>query len=161
MTAEGARAGGGRLGAGAAQAGHERYLAALAEDGQGAPLARVARILDEAVRWDPTEPVYRLLAGGLALRAGDTRGALAHFEAGLEFERTPFARALLLLWGARAAEVEGDKGAAHARRRQLLALDHPLVLDSQEAARREERAPLGLRSVRRVGVNLVFPDLTL
>jgi hypothetical protein len=149
------------FGAGAGRAAHEKYLAALAADGQGAPLARVARIVDEAVALDPGEPVYRLLAGGLALRAGDARGALAHFEAGLERERTPFARGLLLLWGSRAAEVEGDRSAAHARRRELLALEHPLVLDSREAARREERSPLPLRVIRRVGVNLVFPDLTL
>ena len=140
-------------------AAHDRYLDAVALEGQGAPRDDVAAALEKAVALDPTEASYSLLLGALRLSRGHFGAADALFRLALEHERHPFPRSQLLLLASRCAEVAGHRDRARALREELFALEHPLALDNQAQARREQRRPLSARAARRVAVNLVFPDV--
>ncbi len=145
-------------GAGAA---HAAFVAAVGLDGRGAPRSEVAAALERVVTLDPEEPIYRLLAGALALRSGDASRALEHFRRGLVGERAPFRRATLLLWAARAARVGGRVEEARVFTAELLAVEHPLAHDLKAQARREGERALPARKLGRIVVNLVFPDVML
>jgi hypothetical protein len=145
-------------GAGAA---HAAFVEVVGLDGRGAPRSEVAAALERVVALDPEEPIYRLLAGALALRGGDAGRAHEHFRRGLVRERAPFRRATLLLWAARAARVAGRVEEARALTAELLAVEHPLAHDLKEQARREGERPLPARKLGRIVINLVFPDVML
>ncbi len=139
--------------------GHERYVAAVSLDGQGAPEAEVAAAIEEAVALDPDEPGYRFLAAGFALRRGAPERALEHLRAGLLHERAPFHRGQLHLWAARAADACGRPDEARAQRDALRALHDPLLVDHHAALERDARRPWTRRRLKKTVVNLVFPDL--
>lgn len=146
-----------RFAEGARRRAHERYAEAVSLDGQGAPAARVRAAIEAAVALDPDEPGYRLLAAGLAFRAGEPAAGLEHLRAGLAHERAPFHRGQLLLWAARAADACGRKDEARAHREALLATHDALLVDHHAAARGER--PWTRARLRKVIVNFAFPDL--
>lgn len=148
-----------RYAAGARRQGHERYVAAVSLEGQGAPEGQAAAAIEEAAALDPEEPSYRFIAAGYALRAGAPERALEHLRAGLVHERAPFHRGQLLLWAARAADACGRPDEARAHRDALRALRDPLLVDHRAALERDARRPWTRRRLRRTVVNLVFPDL--
>ncbi|MGE0707941.1 MAG: C45 family autoproteolytic acyltransferase/hydrolase [Planctomycetota bacterium] len=137
------------------------YLEGARLQGAGGRHLEVEDALLRAVEHDPEDPSYRLLAGAYALRRHDLQNARAHFEAGLERERSPFHRAQLLLWASRAAAIEGDREQAERLRGELLGSREPLAADYQAAARREASRPFRRRALRRVEVHLGFPDVFL
>lgn len=148
-----------RFAAGPRRAGHERYVAAVGLDGQGAPTGQVAQAIEEAVALDPEEPGYRLIAAGFRLRHGEVEAALAHLRAGLAHERAPFHRGQLLLWAARAADACGRPDEAREHREALRRLSSPHLGDHHAAVDVDARRPWTRRRLRRVVVNMVFPDL--
>jgi hypothetical protein len=163
MEAEGAvppAAAASRFVQGAGGRGLEAYVEAVGLQGQGRPPEAIAAALERAAEADPQEPVYRLLAGAHRLRRGDLAGALEHFHAGLERERSPYYRGQLLLWASRAAQALGREAEARTWREQLLGLDEPLLLDHQAQARKEARRPFPPRRFRRLAVHTSLPDVT-
>ncbi|MCO5167971.1 MAG: C45 family peptidase [Planctomycetes bacterium] len=150
-----------RFAEGARRDGHERYVAAVSLDGQGAPTARIAAAMEEAVALDPDEPGYRLIAAGFRLRHGDPAGALEHLRAGLARERAPFHRGQLLLWAARAADALGRTDEAREHRASLRRLESPHLVDHHATVEVDARRPWTTRRLRRVVVNMVFPDLVV
>lgn len=141
------------------RAAHERYVAAVSLDGQGASSEEVAAAIEAAASLDPDEPSYRFIAAGFALRRGDPARALEHLRAGLVHERAPFHRGQLLLWAARAADACGRPDEARGHRDALRALTDPLLVDHHAALERDARRPWTTRRLRKTVVNLVFPDL--
>jgi hypothetical protein len=140
---------------------HAAFVEAVSLDGQGAPRRDVAAALEAVVALDPTEPVYRLLAGALALREGALEHALDHFRHGLRAESGPFERSTLLLWASRVALACGRRDEHAAFTAELLAMDHPLAVDQRDMAAAERERPLSPRRLRRIALSLVFPDVTL
>lgn len=140
-------------------AAFEAYAEAVCFESQGGRWSEVEAALAQALRKAPEEPSFCLLAGGHALRRGEFRRALEHFEQGLRFEEAPFPRGQLLLWGSRAAHAAGEPGRASELRVELLALEDGLLGDFQAEARRETLRPIGPRRLRRVDPISTFPDL--
>lgn len=151
---------GSRFAAGPARAGLEAYVEAVRLEGHGGEIRAIAEALERAARLDPHEPVYGLLAGAYRMRAEDCAGALEHFRRGLEHERAGFHRGQLLLWASRAAHAHGDAAGATAYRKELLALEHPLLGDWQKAVRKEERRPYSRRRMRKLAVHTTLPDVS-
>lgn len=138
------------------------YVEVVRLESQGGARSDVAAAVARAVELAPTQPSYRLLAGGHALRAREWARALAHFEEGLRHETSPFHRAQLLLWGSRAAELCGERGRARELRGELVGLrgqEH--VADFAAQAERENLRPLSGRRLRKVDPLAIFPDLIL
>jgi acyl-CoA:6-aminopenicillanic acid acyl transferase len=152
-------AGASRYAAGPGARGLEAYVEAVALQGQGRPTEQVASAVERAAAADPEEPVYRLLAGAHRLRQDDIEGALVHFRAGLQSERSPYYRGLLLLWASRGADALGRSEEARRWREELLGLGEPLLLDLQAKARREARRPFPRRRFRRLAVHGSLPDI--
>lgn len=140
---------------------HERFVDAVAMDAHGATEEQIGAAVEAACELDPDESIYRLVAAGWRLRAGDVEGALAHCERGLLSEKLPFDRGQLLLWAARAAAAAGKADRARALFAELEALQHPLLGDHHEAAKRERARPPSRRALRKTQINMVFPDLVL
>jgi len=115
--------------------------------------------IERAARLDPAEPTWRLLQGGMHLRAGENAAALARFERGLESEHSPFYRGQLLLWASRAAQACGRKARATALRQELLQLRHRHLARHHRAAQREQRRPCGASQLRRTPVHVQLGDL--
>lgn len=151
----------GRFGRGAPAQGLARFLEASAIAGQGGdPQEAKARLMD-AVRTDPQETTYRLLAGGAFLQAGDPREALLHFREALAHERSPFYRGQLLLWASRAAHAAHQHDDAARWRKELSALDHPNLDELRASARREAHAPLDAAKLKRLRLNYHLAELHL
>jgi hypothetical protein len=150
-----------RYASGSGREGYQAYLDAVRIEGQGGEMVELAACLQRAAQLDPQEPTYRLMAGALRLQGGDAAGALQHFRSGLERERAPFARGQLLLWASRAADASGQGAEAQALRDELLALEHPLLGDHHEKARRERRRPFPRSQRRRIRVHASLPEVTV
>jgi len=84
---------------------------------------------------------------------------MEHFEAGLEFERSPFYQGQLLLWSSRAAQHAGRTQAAAALRRDLLKLKHPLLREHHAAASREMTDAIPAKSLLKTRMNYHLVDL--
>ncbi|HRE88399.1 MAG TPA: hypothetical protein PK095_04585, partial [Myxococcota bacterium] len=100
---------------------YRSFLCASRLEIRRAPAELVREAMEAAVGLDPADPSYRQLAGGLALRSGDLRAALEHFEAALEHEPSAFRRAELLSWDAKVSRWAGLIGRERDRRRALAA----------------------------------------
>lgn len=101
---------------------YRRFLDASRMEIRRAPTVAVRDAMEEAVALMPMDPSFRHLAGGLALRAGDLRGALDHFGPALEHEPSAFRRAELLSWDAKVARWAGLRERERDRRRALAGL---------------------------------------
>lgn len=140
-------------------AGHEgrayqRFLAASRLEIRRAPAVAVREAMEDAVALLPTDPSFRHLAGGLALRAGDLRGALDHFGPALEHEPSAFRRAELLSWDAKVSRWAGLKERERDRRRALAELlPGPLVGAAMADIERRKKVP-------KVGVDFQLLTIT-
>ena len=117
--------------------------------------------LEAAVALAPEDPSYRFLAGVLQLRANEPHRALAHFDAALATESGTYRRALVLLWGARAADATAATDRSSALRRELYAMDDARIERQQASARKDERKPLTSAQRKRIAVQLLFADATV
>lgn len=121
---------------------YRRFLDASRLEIRRAPAMAVREAMEQAVALHPVDPSYRHLAGGLALRAGDLRGALEHLEVALEHEPSAFRRAELLSWDAKVARWAGLGSRERERRRALTdALPAPLLRVAMEDIERRKTAP--------------------
>ncbi len=145
---------------GAQAQGLTAFIEATAISSRGGDPRQAVALLEDAVRHDPLDPTYRLLIGGAHLNRGDWRGALGHFRAGLDHERSSFYRGQLLLWASRAAAAAADQHAA-ALRQELLALTHPQLATHHAAARAEASAPLTGAHIKKVRLNYHLADLAV
>ncbi len=150
-----------RYGQGEAAEAMAFFVEAAAISGRAGDPDAADAALNKAVALDPTEATYRLMAGGSRLRANDPHGALEHFYKGLEHEKGPFYRGQLLLWATRAANAAADEVVASNLRRELMALDHPLLAEHKHQASREARAPLSASALTRTRLNYHLGDLNL
>lgn len=150
-----------RYGHGDAAEAMASFVEAAAISGRAGDPARAQEALDRAVALDPTEATYRLMAGGARLRANDPHGALEHFYKGLEHEAGPFYRGQFLLWAMRAANAAADEVVAGNLRRELMALEHPLLAEHKHQAQREVQSPLSASALTRVRLNYHLGDLAL
>lgn len=135
------------------------YADAVRFESQGGQWSEVEGAVLKALRHAPEEPSYCLLAGGHALRRGEFRAAFDHFEQGLRFERAPFPRAQLLLWGSRAAHVAEEPGRARELRAELLSLEGEFLADFKAEAEREALRPVRRSRFKRVDPIATFPDI--
>jgi hypothetical protein len=113
--------------------------AALAAQQRGDDDSVVVAALVRAVDAAPDDPSLRLALTWLRMRTGDLGGAADEAAAGLAHERWPYARAQLLLWGARAAAAAGDAIQAETWRRELAMLPGEGVAELQAEARADQR----------------------
>lgn len=121
---------------------YRRFLTASRLEIRRAPAVAVREAMEEAVTLSPADPSFRHLAGGLALRAGDLRGALDHLEVALEHEPSAFRRAEILSWDAKIARWAGLRGRERERRRALTdALPTPLIRAALEDLERRKTPP--------------------
>lgn len=124
-----------------------------------APMAAVEAAMARAVALAPEDPSYRHMAGALALRAGRPAEALAHFEAALEGERSPFRLGELSLWAGRAADAMGAMGAmgssarARGHREAVRASQLPLLEEARRAARQDATRRYTALRGREVGLD--------
>lgn len=137
----------------------QRFLRAARLEALGANPRRTEEALLQATQLAPEDPTYRLLAGGVRLRQGAPVSALQDFEAALEQERSPFCVGRLRLWAARAAAAGGRQGLAAALRRDLEAMQHPLLGALQHAAATEVSRPLSRRRLRKVSLHVQLGDI--
>jgi hypothetical protein len=144
-----------RFDAGGALEGHRASVRASALSGQGAPDEEIAAELERAVTFDPEEASYRLPAAGFRLAVGALDRARDHLDQGLAAEWAPFRRGQLLLWAARTADAAGHRGDARRFRSELAGLPADLV----EPLTRDAARTFTKRRLRRVHVNVDFPDL--
>ena len=135
---------------------HVHMVEATRVSGRTHDAALTLAEVEQAVRLDPDEPTYRFLAGLLRLRLG--LPAVPQFEHGLRHEPSAFRRGQLLLWGARAADVERLPDRARAMRSELLALTHPDLGEHHAAARAELRRPYPAARLARLTVNMNLID---
>jgi len=141
---------------------YQLYIEAAEELGRGGSPAIAKEHLEEAIALDDADPVYRLLAGGLALKMKDPARALEHFEAGLAREKSPFYRAQLLLWASRAAVAVGGRDEDVVRWREAIAAsDHAMVADFKRDAEKEATTPVKLGRLKKTSLNFHFAELRL
>ncbi len=141
---------------GASGEAYQAYLRAALLESQRGPEAMVQASIEEAVRIAPSDPSYRHLAGGVALRLGEFDHAYEHFMAAITTERSRFRIGELRLWASRAAQWAGRDSAAHEQRRTLGATNGP----ETEAAKRALNQKMGRRAHREVGVDFQLLTLT-
>lgn len=123
------------------------------------PVERVAAELQTACQVQPLEPAWQLLAGGFALKNGQVAEGLAHLDAGLSVERSPFFRARLLLWAARACDAAGDKTAARQRRLELAGIAHKGAERYRAEARKDAAQPWTVARAKKTRVAVQLCDL--
>ena len=105
-------------------------------EGNRGSVAQIVNELADAISQYPSDPSYRHLAGGVALRSGQLADAYRHFEAAIEHERSSFRRGELHLWAGRAADGLGRSNVASAHRRALLAMSDPHLAPARKAAQK-------------------------
>lgn len=133
----------------------EAYLAYF----DHADTAGSRRLLGDAVRLQPEQPLYRALDGLLALTDGAPRKAVAAFDEALRLGHPdPERIASLQLWRGRAHDVVGERTAALADYRAAATaarVDPPV----RKAAEKGLRKPFTARQARRVKVDFAYADV--
>lgn len=130
------------------------YLAYFDDEDLAAARARLA----EAVRLQPEQPLYRFVAGVLALKAGEHAPARSELDRAVALghahrERT----AAFHLWRGRALDLAGERPQALADYRAALELpaDEPV----HRAANRGLRRRFSARSAARLHLDFAFADV--
>lgn len=114
--------------------------------------------LDHAVTKQPEQPLYRSVAGFLALQAGEPEEALACFDKALELGHPDEERiAAFHGWRGRALDLLGRRDEAIKAYHQALALRHDPQLG--RAAERGLRRPFTMRKAKRIAVDFAFADV--
>ncbi len=116
------------------------------------------RHLGRALELQPDQPGYALLAGLLAMQAGDAPSALGHLERAATLGHTEAPRrATAELWRARAQDLMGRREVARAGYRRTLELpgDAPVL----RAARKGLERPFTRRRAARVVPDFAFADV--
>jgi hypothetical protein len=136
----------------------EVYRQAYIADVDDEDHARSRVLVDEAVALQPDQPLYRHVAGLLALRARDTSSARAAFTSAIDLgHEDPERVASFHLWRARAHDVAGDR--AHAQADYRRAIDGPHDRPVGAAARRGLKKPYSPRRARHIHVDFAFADI--
>jgi tetratricopeptide (TPR) repeat protein len=129
------------------------YLAHTDADDLGGARAAV----DEARALAPEQPLYHLLAGMLALEAGDAGRALAAFEQAVALGHpSPERRATFRLWRGRASDALGDRRAALSDYRAVLA-QSDVDPNARAAAAKGLRRAYTIRAAR--GIRIEFANI--
>lgn len=112
-------------------------------------VATARAAIEQAVTVAPDDPSLRLAAAWLAHEDGDLHAAADQVDAGLALETDAYRRGQFLLWGLRVART-ADPARAARWSDELAGMDHPLVEELKQAAKR----PFN----RRPAVNLMMAD---
>lgn len=129
------------------------YLAYVDRDEREAARA----LIEEARGLQPGQPLYHVLGGLLALRAGEPEPAEAAFDQALALGHpTPERRATFHLWRARARDLTGRR--AEARTDYQAALDLPGDPPVHAAAGKGLRRPYRPRQAAKLGFDFTYAD---
>lgn len=118
-------------------------------------------LVEQAVALHPGEPTYRFMAGVLQLRQAQWAAALAHFEACSQATQSTFRTVQSLVWGARAADADGQPDRAKAWRLDALSRSDEHTPPLHALAREEMDRPCARRKLRRLTYNVDLVDATL
>ena len=141
---------------GASGEAYRAYLGAALLESRRSPEGMVQASIEEAVRLAPSDPSFRHLAGGVALRLGEFDRAHDHFEAAIMTEKSQFRLGELRLWASRAAHWAGRDGLAREHRSALGAMNG----SETDASKRALSQTLGRRVHREIGVDFQLLTLT-
>ncbi|NOY94259.1 MAG: hypothetical protein GXP55_24035 [Deltaproteobacteria bacterium] len=132
----------------------DAYVANMDED----DLPKARRLMAEATRLAPEQPLYHFLAGHLALAESDLRFAADCFERALKLGHDDEERlASFHLWRGRALDQLGER--QRARHHYLHALGHRADPPVVRAARRNLRRPYAPRRGRAKKVEFSFAEV--
>ncbi len=121
--------------------------------------AGALRLMERTAALQPRQPLYHVLVGLLSLKTGDAHRAAGALDRALELGHADAARlATFGLWRGRADDLRGDRSAALARYREVVAaaaVDGPVLA----AAQRDLERPYRWRDAHRLNIEFAYADV--
>lgn len=137
---------------------YEHFQRGYLMDFGGAPLEDVVKEMHRAAEFAPEDSSLQFVLGALALESKDNGGGLAHFNAALSLEESPYRIGQNLLWASRAAAALGQKSEAEDYRRRLYGIQHPGLGELKRLAQKDAGKLFPRRDFSDIVLNMAMLD---